>query len=80
MREDDHTARRNLDRRRARRRGDAAAVCGAFDASPGYSRLAALLDRLFGEAIGTAFRAPFVTASGAVAFDTPALILSFSRE
>ena len=38
----------------------AVAVCGALAASPGYSALAALLDRLFGSSVGDAFRAPFV--------------------
>ncbi len=38
----------------------AVAVCGAVEASPGYGRFAALLDRLFGRDIGDAFRAPFV--------------------
>ena len=38
----------------------AVAVCGALEASPGYSALAALLDRLFGSGVGDAFRAPFV--------------------
>ena len=37
----------------------AVAVCGALAASPGYSALAALLDRLFGSSVGDAFRAPF---------------------
>lgn len=36
------------------------AVCGALERSPGYAAFAALLDRLFGETIGNAFRAPFV--------------------
>ena len=38
----------------------AVAVCDALDNSPGYSALAGLLDRLFGKAVGDAFRAPFV--------------------
>lgn len=38
----------------------AVAVCDAVANSPGYSALAALLDRLFGTATGDAFRAPFV--------------------
>jgi SAM-dependent methyltransferase len=38
----------------------AVAVCDAVDNSPGYGAFAALLDRLFGSAIGDAFRAPFV--------------------
>ena len=37
----------------------AVAVCGALERSPGYAAFAALLDRLFGEEIGEAFRAPF---------------------
>lgn len=37
----------------------AVAVCDAIENSPGYSVFAALLDRLFGEGIGNAFRAPF---------------------
>lgn len=37
----------------------AVAVCDAVENSPGYSALAGLLDQLFGEEIGTAFRAPF---------------------
>jgi SAM-dependent methyltransferase len=36
------------------------AVWDAVDRSPGYSALAALLQRLFGERIADAFRAPFV--------------------
>ena len=38
----------------------AVAVCGAVERSPGYAALAKLLDRLFGEKVGNAFRAPFV--------------------
>jgi hypothetical protein len=38
----------------------AVAVCGAIEASPGYSAFVALLDRLFGRGVGDAFRAPFV--------------------
>lgn len=38
----------------------AVAVCGDIESSPGYSALAALLDRLFGRDVGDAFRAPFV--------------------
>lgn len=38
----------------------AVAVCDALERSPGYAALAALLDRLFGQAVGDAFRAPFV--------------------
>jgi SAM-dependent methyltransferase len=36
------------------------AVCGAVERSPGYAAFAKLLDRLFGEEVGNAFRAPFV--------------------
>ena len=36
------------------------AVCGAVERSPGYAAFATLLDRLFGEEVGNAFRAPFV--------------------
>jgi len=38
----------------------AVAVCDAVENSPGYAAFAGLLDRLFGRAIGDAFRAPFV--------------------
>lgn len=38
----------------------AVAVCDGLARSPGYAALAALLDRLFGERVGNAFRAPFV--------------------
>ncbi len=38
----------------------AVAVCGALERSPGYAAFAELLDRLFGEAVGNGFRAPFV--------------------
>ena len=34
-------------------------MCDALENSPGYAALAALLDRLFGTAVGDAFRAPF---------------------
>ena len=37
----------------------AVAVCDAVERSPGYAALASLLDRLFGRAVGDAFRAPF---------------------
>ena len=37
----------------------AVAVCDAIDNSPGYAAFAALLDSLFGTAIGDAFRSPF---------------------
>lgn len=43
----------------------AVAVCGALSASPGYSALADLLDRLFGREIGDGFRAPFVLGNSA---------------
>jgi SAM-dependent methyltransferase len=38
----------------------AVAVCDRLDHSPGYAALADLLQRLFGERIADAFRAPFV--------------------
>lgn len=38
----------------------AVAVCGALEHSPGYAAFARLLDGLFGEEVGNAFRAPFV--------------------
>lgn len=38
----------------------AVAVCDAVERSPGYGAFAKLLDRLFGEDVGNAFRAPFV--------------------
>lgn len=38
----------------------AVAVCGSLARSPGYDALAALLERLFGNRIADAFRAPFV--------------------
>jgi SAM-dependent methyltransferase len=38
----------------------AVAVCDAVERSPGYRAFARLLDRLFGEEVGNAFRAPFV--------------------
>jgi uncharacterized protein (DUF1330 family)/trans-aconitate methyltransferase len=37
----------------------AVAVCDSLDRSPGYAALAGLLQRLFGERIANAFRAPF---------------------
>jgi ubiquinone/menaquinone biosynthesis C-methylase UbiE len=37
----------------------AVAVCDAVEHSPGYAALAALLQRLFGDAVADAFRAPF---------------------
>lgn len=47
---------------RVLRRGGrlAVAVCDALDHSPGYSAFADLLQRLFGEQVAEAFRAPFV--------------------
>jgi ubiquinone/menaquinone biosynthesis C-methylase UbiE len=38
----------------------AIAVCDALDHSPGYAALADLLQRLFGDRVADAFRAPFV--------------------
>lgn len=38
----------------------AVAVCDAVDRSPGYAALATLLQRLFGDRVADAFRAPFV--------------------
>ena len=38
----------------------AVAVCDAVENSPGYDAFALLLDRLFGKAVGNAFRAPFI--------------------
>lgn len=38
----------------------AVAVCDSLDHSPGYAALADLLQRLFGEPVANAFRAPFV--------------------
>lgn len=38
----------------------AVAVCDDVENSPGYGKLAKLLDRLFGTKVGDAFRAPFV--------------------
>ena len=43
----------------------AVAVCDSLDRSPGYSALAALLDRLFGKRVGDAFRSPFVLGDAA---------------
>jgi len=43
----------------------AVAVCDALAHSPGYAALAALLDRLFGQRVGDAFRAPFVLGDAA---------------
>lgn len=41
----------------------AVAVCDALDHSPGYAVLSELLQRLFGEAVAHAFRAPFACGS-----------------
>lgn len=38
----------------------AVAVCDALEHSPGYTALAAMLERLFGKRVADAFRAPFV--------------------
>ena len=38
----------------------AVAVCDGLDRSPGYAALADLLQRLFGDRVAAAFRAPFV--------------------
>lgn len=43
----------------------AVAVCAAVERSPGYAAFARLLDRLFGEEVGDAFRAPFVLGEAA---------------
>lgn len=43
----------------------AVAVCDAIKHSPGYAALAAQLDRLFGRAVGDAFRAPFALGDAA---------------
>jgi ubiquinone/menaquinone biosynthesis C-methylase UbiE len=43
----------------------AVAVCGALERSPGYAALAALLERLFGQRVADAFRAPFVLGDAA---------------
>lgn len=51
----------------------AVAVCDALDHSPGYSVLAELLHRLFGEPVAEAFRAPFVCGD-------PELLLSWCGE
>jgi ubiquinone/menaquinone biosynthesis C-methylase UbiE len=47
----------------------AVAVCDAVERSPGYAALAALLDRLFGTAVGDAFRAPFALGDPAALRD-----------
>ena len=51
----------------------AVAVCDAVERSPGYAAFAALLDRLFGPAVGDAFRAPFVLGD-------PDRLLAVARE
>ena len=43
----------------------AVAVWDSLDRSPGYSALAALLDRLFGKHVGDTFRSPFVLGDAA---------------
>jgi len=43
----------------------AVAVCDALEYSPGYASLAMLLERLFGERVADAFRAPFVLGDAA---------------
>lgn len=45
------------------------AVCGAVEQSPGYGRLAQLLQRLFGREVADAFRAPFVLGDDGVLRD-----------
>ncbi len=47
----------------------AVAVCDALERSPGYAALAALLDRLFGRAVGEAFRSPFALGDAAGLLD-----------
>jgi ubiquinone/menaquinone biosynthesis C-methylase UbiE len=44
----------------------AVAVCDALDRSPGYATFALLLQRLFGDAVATAFRAPFASGDAAL--------------
>jgi SAM-dependent methyltransferase len=44
----------------------AVAVCDSLDHSPGYSAFATLLERLFGDAVANAFRAPFVLGDAAL--------------
>jgi SAM-dependent methyltransferase len=44
----------------------AVAVCDSLDHSPGYATLATLLERLFGDAVANAFRAPFVLGDPAL--------------
>jgi SAM-dependent methyltransferase len=43
----------------------AVAVCDAVERSPGYDALAALLQRLFGDSVADAFRAPFAIGDAA---------------
>ena len=43
------------------------AVCDAVENSPGYRSFANLLDRLFGQEVGDAFRAPFALGDGPAA-------------
>lgn len=42
----------------------AVAVCDSLERSPGYAALAELLQRLFGESVANAFRAPFALGDG----------------
>lgn len=51
----------------------AVAVCDALEHSPGYAALAELLQRLFGDSVADAFRAPFVLGD-------PELLLAICRE
>ncbi|RJG09128.1 methyltransferase domain-containing protein [Pseudomonas cavernicola] len=51
----------------------AVAVCDALEHSPGYAALAELLQRLFGDSVADAFRAPFVLGD-------PELLLTICRE
>jgi SAM-dependent methyltransferase len=44
----------------------AVAVCDALDRSPGYAAFALLLQRLFGDAVAEAFRAPFAIGDAAL--------------
>jgi ubiquinone/menaquinone biosynthesis C-methylase UbiE len=71
----DDRARALREAMRVLRRGGrlAVAVCDAVANSPGYAAFAALLDRLFGTAVGDAFRAPFVLGD-------PHRLLAIARE
>lgn len=44
----------------------AVAVCGALAQSPGYAAVADVLQRLFGDAVANAFRAPFALGDAAL--------------